>query len=294
MAADSIQDVSIIVSVLSSLQSPVRFSSLSKAHDTLVDALSREQDALSSATSAGTSKTTDLLLARQADYLWALQITCKLLIGILSNEKTASALIANTKESAPPHTETRDHQDSSLIISNGKQKVLQQTIQRCHLLLQVLAKIFRSQGTSEGNTLFPESQQSLLQRVHGDDVIRVAPCLGRPGLYAYKNSRPDDPDSEDDSDDDDDDGGILTFDRAALEQEERDLIQMANTPIPGEGEGGGEVGNSEEKNHSVEDEKGPATKTGEEQDGLQAKLKEEWSKEELEEFQSRQKRQRTD
>ena len=272
-------------SILPSLQSPVRFSSLCKAHDTLLDALSQEQDLLSSRNNHQSNLLINIA-ARQADYLRALQICCKLLIGILGVKLPAASASSNNRLlefTRPTKAANTGSLDTSL--EKGKrQKVLMQTIQRSKILLEDLVKIVHA-SSSEPNPDFQESQHPILRSKHLDDEFCLVPHHGKTGLYTYKKSSSSSSSTRDDSDDsdDDDDSEILTFDRAALEQEERDLIQMASTPIPGEEEGGDPIilnGATENENDKT--------------DYLQARLQREWSKEEImEACQSRRKRQRT-
>ena len=244
-------------SVLPSLQSPIRYSSLCQVHDALMEALVQEQALLLPSNHTGekdsstggsasndreqqqssTATPTESIIVRQADYLRALQLTCKLLLGILTTPSVSAS-------------------QTSMVLSTGeaattKKKVLEQTIQRCEILLEDLAAhqingvdpSATTRRTSEATashktSSLPESQYSILRRNYFVDNANphVVPHKEIPGLYIYRTTDDDNNDDETNSStsSSDEDDNLMSLDRATLAQEEQDLIHMASTPIPGE------------------------------------------------------------
>lgn len=241
-------------SVLPSLQSPIRYSYLCQAYDSLMEALVREQSLLLPSnhndekdTSTGASEsrephpptttTTESVIVRQADYLRALQLTCKLLLGILATPSVSESQASTALSNGDAPT------------SKDKKAVLEQTIQRCGILLEGLAAhqtnncfdpTSTTRSTSEPTmaSSLPESQYSILRHNYlvDDANPQVIAHQEMPGLYTYRTTG-DDHDNEThstSSSSDEEDDNLLSLDRATLAQEEQDLIHMASTPIPGE------------------------------------------------------------
>ena len=245
----------ILEKALVALDPPVSFSSLSKSYDNLVHALFEEQELLLPTERSEKDTIFQSTIIRQANYLRALQLTSKLLIGIYKNSPANNTSTTNVKAQ--------------------NWKILEQTIQRCQLLLTVLENTYSHNNIDETASL-PPSDYKVLQQLASEKHIFYVHPRNKDGMYDYN-----------DQEISDDDQPILTFDKRVLELEEQELIRMANTPIPGEAEYTEET-NEAKKNSSSGNKLGEQEKDADMP--IHWKLQLEWTKEAYQECQSRKRR----
>jgi len=251
--------------VLLALQSPTSFSLLRSAYDALLDALEANEQAMLEAGNdkggGGNSEqenesellaSEQITIGRHADWLRALQVICHLLMAILDLHGQSTA--SSTKKTPT---------------SQQQHMLLQQTLNRSRLLVQVMAQqhplLVATKHDNTHTVDVPESPYTLFwqQKDTSFDHIRIFGHKTKSGLYTI--------DYGDSDDEEEVDGGILlTLDRQALEEEEEELIRMANTPIPPQSilqYDEVDVGLSEQERIQQE----------QEEVALQAKLQSEWS-----------------
>lgn len=197
--------------ILPSLEPPIRFLSLSRTYDKLQKALADEQDLV-------VQGRIDLpsIVDRQADYLRALKLASQLMIQMLDIVPLSSY---GEKTQQSPENKRSYQESKEDETKETKQNVLKQTVVRCQLLLDVLIENFAdhtADARDDHHGLLPRSRYEVLQML-GDDIFVHR---DDDGTFTYDNE---DPESE-----------MLSFDKQLLEQEEQALINMANTPIPGE------------------------------------------------------------